>query len=95
MKWISTTIKKKWMDLILDGTKCAEYKANTKFWNKRLEPLVDKFFLDDEIGINFLCGQKSYKYRVVHIRHHNRHPLDIDGVQVTDWYEIQLGKRIT
>lgn len=94
MKQISTTIKRKYMNKIMEGTKKIEYKADIKFWNVRLSKLVDVD--DDMIIINFLCGRKSYKYYVIEIKR----CFSLDGIIFNDkfhywWWEIHLGPRIS
>ena len=106
MKWISTTIKKEYMILILAGVKTSEYKGKSKFWNKRIMNLKDslkykslihsgciEMYCAEDIGINFLCGRKSYKFRVIGILDHH-HPMKIDNKQFSEFWEIQLGKRL-
>ena len=94
MKWISTTIKKKWLEKILSGEKTVERKVANEFWTKRLEKFVDGTFQDD-IGINFLCGCESYKFKVININKcYWRDGFDIDGVITQEWYEIRLGEQL-
>ena len=57
---MSTTIKRVYMDQILSGEKKVEYKENTPYWQDRIKGGASI--------INFLCGQKFYKYRIVRIR---------------------------
>ena len=91
--WISTTIKKVYMDQILKGIKKAEFKGATDFWKKRLDKY--KNFEDGTLGINFLCGQNSYKFFVKDIyKWHGTRPLDIDGKEFHIYYQILLGDRI-
>lgn len=102
MKWISTIIKKKWMDKILSGEKTSEYKVSSNFWGKRIENLADNLtfdrtsdpnhhrFIAKDISINFLCGRKSYKYKVTEIIRHFT-PMMIDGVSCNKYIEIKLG----
>lgn len=102
--WISTTIKKKFMDLILSGLKKSEYKGYTGFWNKRINNLLPNLkqgtvqirtihYNCVNVKINFLCGQKSYKYNVLSITLHNS-PLRIDGEIHGSYWQISLGARI-
>ncbi len=93
--WISTTIKKKYMELILSGKKTTEYKENTEFWNKRLNKIMNK----RNIAINFLCGRINYKFEVKIIIPYFDYSndgcfIDIDEKKVYEWWEIRLGKRI-
>ena len=93
--WISTTIKKKYMELILSGKKTTEYKENTEYWNKRLNKIKNK----KNIAINFLCGRINYKFEVILIEAFFDYSndgcfIDIDGKKVYEWWEIRLGKRI-
>ena len=93
--YISTTIKRKWMDLILSGEKQSEFKGNTKFWNKRLTKIQVLLLQNELVFINFLCGVESYKYKVKWIIHHiTIQGKDIDGKKSNDYWEIVLGKRI-
>lgn len=94
MRWISTTIKKKWMDKILSGEKKSELKGATKYWKKRIDKITSTYPSDqEETGINFLCGRKSYKYHIkIIIRFY--FPKEIDGEIFNNWYEIVLGDRI-
>lgn len=85
---ISTTIKKVYMDQILSGKKTVEYKGLSEFWKSRLQKLTDR----DNLAINFLCGQASYKYavkKVVQVTSNTG--MDIDGTMCHSWYEIHLG----
>lgn len=92
MKFISTTIKRKWLDKILSGEKTIERKVYTKFWTKRLEPLTKT---DEKIGINLLCGRKSYKFKVTKVEFNaTEDPTEIDGVWTLLWYDIHIGERI-
>ena len=92
MKWISTTIKRIYMNEIILGTKKREYKIYNEFWKKRLDPLIG---IEEEIGINFLCGQMPYKYHVQFIQYVNINwNYDIDGNRVNEFYIIYLGDRI-
>lgn len=93
MRWISTTIKKKYMDEILSGEKDVEYKGSTYFWDRRLDEL-NKFPVVD-VGINFLCGQKSYKFKVTDVtKYWNPDGIIIDGKHYMEWWEISIGERI-
>ena len=100
MKWLSTTIKKEYMMLILAGVKRSEFKGNSEYWNKRITNLKDnlkynrssppnyEWFDAKDVSINFLCGRKSYKYEVFAIlRHHT--PMEIDGVYYPRFWEIR------
>lgn len=93
MKWISTTIKKKWMVKILSGEKTIEYKGATDFWRPRLDKIMINHS-DKEIGINFLYGRVPYKYKVENIYYYYGDRV-IDGVLHHGFYEIHLGDRIT
>lgn len=87
---LSTTIKKVWMDKILSGEKKVEYKGATDYWKKRI------CWPNCPTEINFLCGQKSYRYKIPRIVQcvDALHPKDIDGVLFSEWYEIELGERV-
>ena len=98
MKKISTTIDKEYMDDILTGVKKIEYKGKTKFWETRLEKLI-KILKNktEEVEINFLCGQKAYKYKVKKItKIHMRGGvwMEIAGKHYYEYYQIHLGERI-
>ena len=45
MKRITTTIKRFWLDKILDGTKKIEYRKVKPYWSKRLEGITMPFEL--------------------------------------------------
>lgn len=92
MDWITTTIKRKWMDLILNEEKHTELKEAKNFWDKRLEKHLGEHHGD--LGINFLCGQEHYKYEVRCVYKVIGHPNNIDGNVVDVWYGIKLGERI-
>lgn len=89
MCWISTTIKKEYMDRILNGDKNCELKGDTVFWSKRLDKLIGK----GNVAINFLCGQESYKFKVNSITKFE-HPIIIDEVNYDGHYEILIGDRL-
>jgi len=85
---ISTTIKKCYMDQIRSGKKTVEYKGMSAFWECRLQKLIDR----ENVVINFLCGQASYKYAVKKVvRVMSNTGMDIDGTRYYSWYEIHLG----
>lgn len=99
IKLISTTIKREYMDLILKGEKKVEYKAPNEYWIKRLgirhlilglNPPKEK----EHKVINFLCGRKSYKYKI------NKITLDKTPDELIGWFHsskcfhIHLGDRI-
>ena len=95
MKWISTTIKKKWINKILSGEKKVEYKNKSEYWQKRLEK-ISAIDIKNGVGINFLCGQEAYKFKVIKIDSiTSETPKNIDGVECHSWYEIHLGERIS
>lgn len=93
MNWISTTIKRKYMDKILEGEKRVEYKKASEFWKKRLQKYIG-FFSCRDVGINFLCGQESYKYMVQQVTRHRHLKIEIDGELIEDYYKIYLGQRL-
>ncbi len=79
------------MDKILSGEKTSETKVASEYWNKRIaNVLKDVWSLE---GINFLCGQKSYKYEVADVVWHNDE-TELDGFPTQYWWEIKLGERI-
>jgi len=97
MLCISTTIKKKWMDKILSGEKTSELKADSPYWNKRINNIIRHKL--NEMGytkviINFLCGQKSYKYEVLAIHKNIDSGINIDGIFHKRYWEIELGGRL-
>ena len=79
------------MDRILEGKKRHEYKVESPFWKKRLEPLLD---CDERINVNFLCGQLSYKFKVKYVKHHNMKGV-IDGIKCDSFYVIGLHYEIS
>ncbi|RLI55226.1 MAG: hypothetical protein DRP09_10450 [Candidatus Thorarchaeota archaeon] len=93
MKVISTTIKRKWLDKIVNGEKTIELKKAKKFWRKRLGPMLN---YSGKIRITFVCGQDVKRFRVERVEYHSdqAHPKDIDGELVSEWYEIHLGDEI-
>jgi len=93
MKWISTTIKRVWLDKILSGEKTSEFKVASDFWKKRL---TCGHYAPGELGINFLCGRVAVKYEVLWIQLWALpgQIKNIDGKVVREWYEIHLGERI-
>lgn len=95
-KWISTTIKKKYMDKILEGKKTIEYKKASEYWEKRLNKYREYGREDySDVGINFLCGQKSYKFEVKNVSlWYHTDGLEIDGEMVRHVFHIVLGKRL-
>lgn len=101
MDWISTTIKKVYMDKILSGEKRIEFKGYTPYWKERLDPFVGRTRIMqykglDGLGINFLCGRLSYKYQVIGVyRHRLKEPIDIAGKKFKKYYTIHLGVRIS
>jgi len=91
--WISTTIKKKYMDKILSGDKKFELKGDIIYWRQRLDKLIGK----KNVTINFLCGQKSYKFKVKNItkiEHPFEDTVEIDGIFYSGYYEIGIGERL-
>ena len=90
MKKITTTIKQEYMDKILNGTKKVEYKKAKDFWNKRLEKLIN----EENVIINFVCGKRFYKYKVIKIIKINSSKI-IDDETVLNYWEIHIGNRIT
>jgi len=95
MRWISTTIRKTHMDKIREGRKGIEKKIMSKYWIKRLEPLI-KYMMDGGlVGINFLCGRNFYKYYVnlIEPRHLNI-LVKIDKKTSSSYYNIYLGDPI-
>ena len=94
-KWITTTIKWSWLEMILSGEKTIEYKVAKEFWRVRLDKLIGLY--DVPIGINFIVKKKAYKFEVTKIvyREETKKPFIIDGMETYQWYEIHLGKRLS
>jgi hypothetical protein len=98
---ISTTIKKEYMEAILKGEKKVEYKSINPYWNKRiltrqayLEILVGKNAIEQHKVINFLCGRKSYKFKIKKITL-DRTPTELEMIVGYPFcYHIHLGERI-
>ena len=94
---ISTTIKRKWMDKILSGEKTSEFKGDTEFWNKRINKILRAKMNEigcEEVIITFLCGQISYKYKVLAIHKNIDGGMDIDGIFYKKYWKIELGNQI-
>ncbi len=92
MKWVSTTIKKKYFLQIKNGTKDREYKEYSEYWRKRLEPLME---YHGEIGGNFLCGREHHKRKILYIQHVNvTWTYDVDGKELSELFIIYLGEEI-
>lgn len=92
MRYISTTIKKVWLDKILSGEKKIELKPGTDFWKKRLMPMLEG---SDRIILSLLCGRKAYKFSVMNVCYvQSRRPLKIDVPYYYSWFEIHLGELI-
>jgi len=93
MEWISTTIKKKWMDQILSGETDTELIGANNFWDKRLGKLITKD--DGLVAINFLCCQKAYAFKVKEILYVSTLcPKKIDEKYYKTYWKIRLGARI-
>ena len=95
-KYISTTIKKEWLDKILDGTKTVEYKGDTPFWCRRIVP-IKYLTAFGKLGINFPAGwpgyEKCYKFEVPEIEYIKGRRV-IDGQTFEACFAIHLGRRI-
>lgn len=89
---ISTTIKRRWLNEILSGEKKIEYKEATTHWITRLDKYRGKHRYGD-LYINFLCGRISHKFVVREVRR-NIGSMNIDGKDVSEYYEIHLGTEI-
>ncbi len=105
MRWISTTIKRKYMDKILAGDKKIEYKRGSNYWRKRILPLMHrKDELDEDedpddlepLGITFVCGQDVYKFELKGMMHVTADcdVKEIDGETVQEYFALRIGKRI-
>ena len=83
------------MDKILSGEKTSEFKGAGPFWNKRLGTGLEPGFREGNVRINFLCGQKAYKYEVSNILLiTSAVPQKIDDEYHKQYWEIVLGDRI-
>jgi len=87
--FITTTIKRKYMDQILSGIKTVEYKGYTDFWSTRINRVLHNPVYPDNCVINFLCGQKAYKYKITKIELQVG-PREIDGAKYDKYYEIHF-----
>ena len=99
--WISTTIKRMYMDKILSGEKTVEYKSLIPYWDRRVGKFLHKALFANSNpptlpkGINFLCGRKSYKFKITMIRIEATSPdIPTDVVSTGGCYAIHLGERI-
>lgn len=90
---ISTTIKRHWINEILNGIKTSEFKGNTDYWNKRLRRFIGHDFDINPTYINFLCGKMSYKFRIKNIILHAT-PGYIDGIDYNSYWQIVLWYRV-
>lgn len=90
---ISTTIKRKYLDMILDYRKFKEYKGDSDYWRPRLLPLVGFHFYDD-LDIVFICGRQVVRYKVLAVYHYPT-PMNIDGVWYKGYFGIALGRRLS
>jgi hypothetical protein len=59
MTALSTTIKQRYFDAIVKGTKATEFKATSPFWRKRIER--KGLELDT---IVFLCGRQVHRRQI-------------------------------
>ena len=92
--WISTTIKKPWLDKILSGEKPNELKGKNKYWETRIEPLLN--MKCGEVGLNLLNGRDSYKFLIKEINvWHGDEPTKIDDEEYLEYYEIIHGIQLT
>ncbi|MBI3584221.1 MAG: ASCH domain-containing protein [Nitrospinae bacterium] len=57
---IATTIKREYLEQIKAGTKTIEYRANSAFWQKRVNGKFHSIIM-------FLCGRKCNAFRVIKI----------------------------
>ncbi len=97
MKWISTTIKKIYLDKILTGEKRIERKVGNEFWEPRLTKALHELACGREVGLNLLCSQKNHKFKVKEIEKivlPTGMRKEIDGVKTQIWFEIHIGDEI-
>lgn len=100
MYWIPTTIKKKWLELIISGEKTIEYKVDSAHWEPRMAKAMSELAFGREVGASFLCGQESVKYKVTKVERiflpkiRGKPGFDLDGKEVWRYYEVHLGERI-
>lgn len=89
---VSTTIKKRFMDQILAGSKIHEYKADTAHWRKRLLTLSGG--VAQPRIIVFLCGNKPYWYHVRGVRFGSTPMSVMKTVGTLNCFTIRLGERL-
>jgi hypothetical protein len=89
MKFLTTTIKRCYMDLILSGKKTIEYKGYIDHWKKRIDKILKDPGYPADYGINFLCGQIAYKYKITKIVLVDS-PKEIAGTTYPKHYEIHF-----
>lgn len=100
MRWVSTTIKRKYLEKILSGEKKIERKVASEYWNKRLNKVLkvtprEKRGEIEDIGLSLLCGRECHKFEVTHLfKKHSDGWTMIDGIATHDWWEIHIGDRI-
>lgn len=81
------------MNNILEGFKTYEYKESNDFWDKRLEKFKGRNLTN--VGINFLCGRQSYKFRVLSVWcYHEPIEVFIGGKKRLMYWCIRLGEQI-
>lgn len=80
-KILHLTLKKKWFDEILEGTKTVEYREIKHYWTKRLF---------DETGkpkhYNFILFRNGYSKDARTMK------VEFKGLKIREKYEILLGK---
>lgn len=98
MRWISTTIKRKWLDKILSGEKTIERKVASEYWEPRISKARHELACGHEVGLNLLCYRDCHKFKVLKIERQilpTGQRRDIDGVMTQIWFEIHIGDEIT
>lgn len=80
-KILNLTLMKKWFDQILDGSKKIEYREIKSYWTKRL--FDEK---GNPIKYDFILFRNGYAKDCKKMK------VEFLGVQMTDKYEILLGK---
>jgi len=88
MKRITTTIKRVWLDKILDGTKKIEYRKVKPYWSKRLEGITMPFELRLINGMSKTAPEATLLIKNVDIGKQAGDGGDYDGVV----YRLHIGK---
>ena len=89
MTALSTTIKRRYFEAIVKGTKGTEFKATSPFWRKR----IDNKGLELDT-IVFLCGKDVHKRQIMMIQEVPTEPILKDLINTPTMYAIHLGLEI-